>query len=56
MNIDTDLRLAFTGRVRQFLAESPEVFDPRKILAAAIDGMKDVVRSKIELFGSGGKA
>jgi fructose-bisphosphate aldolase class II len=56
VNIDTDLRLAFTGRVRQLLAENPEVFDPRKILGAAIDGMKDVIRSKIELFGSGGKA
>jgi fructose-bisphosphate aldolase class II len=56
VNIDTDLRLAFTGRVRQFLTESPEVFDPRKILGAAIEGMKDVVKSKIELFGSGGKA
>ncbi|MFH1865544.1 MAG: class II fructose-1,6-bisphosphate aldolase [Candidatus Eisenbacteria bacterium] len=55
VNIDTDLRLAFTGRVRQVLAESPEVFDPRKIMSAAIDGMKDVIRSKIELFGSGGK-
>jgi fructose-bisphosphate aldolase class II len=56
VNIDTDLRLAFTGRVRQLLAESPEVFDPRKILGAAIEGMKDVIKSKIELFGSGGKA
>ncbi len=56
MNIDTDLRLAFTGHVRQFLTESPDVFDPRKILSAAIEGMKDVVKSKIELFGSGGKA
>jgi len=56
VNIDTDLRLAFTGHVRQILTESPEVFDPRKILSAAIDGMKDVIRSKIELFGSRGKA
>jgi fructose-bisphosphate aldolase class II len=56
VNIDTDLRLAFTGRVRQFLAESPDVFDPRKILNAAIEGMRDLVKSKIELFGSGGKA
>jgi fructose-bisphosphate aldolase class II len=32
INIDTDLRLAFTGGVRQVLMESPEVFDPRKIV------------------------
>jgi len=42
--------------LREFRTESPEVGDPRKILGAAIEGMKDVVKSKIELFGSGGKA
>ncbi|MBD3367833.1 MAG: class II fructose-1,6-bisphosphate aldolase [Candidatus Eisenbacteria bacterium] len=54
INIDTDLRLAFTARVREFLAEQPEVFDPRKILAAARAGMKDVVTTKMKLFGSAG--
>jgi fructose-bisphosphate aldolase class II len=42
--------------VRRILAESPDVFDPRKILGAAIEGMKDVIRGKMELFGSAGKA
>lgn len=56
VNIDTDLRLAFTGQVRRVLAESPEIFDPRKILGAAIEGMKDVIRGKMELFGSADKA
>jgi len=56
VNIDTDLRLAFTGRVRQMLADKPEVFDPRKILGAAREGMKEVVASKIRLFGSANRA
>lgn len=56
VNIDTDLRLAFTGRVRQVLADNPEVFDPRKILGAAREGMKEVVASKIRLFGSANRA
>ena len=56
VNIDTDLRLAFTGRIRQLLAESPEIFDPRKLLAAAREGIKDVVVTKMMLFGSAGKA
>ncbi len=56
VNIDTDLRLAFTGYARQILAENPEVFDPRKILGATREGMKELVKSKIELFGSAGKA
>src|SRR5690606_29996574 len=30
VNIDTDLRLASTGAIRQFLAKNPEEFDPRK--------------------------
>ena len=56
INIDTDLRLAFTGAVRKVLTESPEVFDPRKILGGAREAIKDVVKRKIRLFGSDGKA
>lgn len=56
INIDTDLRLAFTAAVRQVLTEKPEVFDPRKILGAGRAAIKDVVRRKIEIFGSAGKA
>ncbi len=55
INIDTDLRLAFTGAVRQILAESPEVFDPRKIVGEARDAIKQVVKAKMEAFGSAGK-
>ncbi len=56
INIDTDLRLAFTGAVRELLAEKPEVFDPRKIMGEARKAIKDVVKRKMELFGSAGKA
>lgn len=55
INIDTDLRLAFTGSIRQILAEKPEVFDPRKILGAAIEGMRQVIEAKMQLFGSAGR-
>jgi fructose-bisphosphate aldolase class II len=56
VNIDTDLRLAFTGAVREFLASSPSQYDPRKILGPAKDAMKKVVIGKMQLFGSSGKA
>jgi fructose-bisphosphate aldolase class II len=56
INIDTDLRLAFTGAIRRVLAESPEVFDPRKIVGDAREAIKEVVKRKIRLFGSAGKA
>jgi len=56
INIDTDLRLAFTATVREVLANSPKEFDPRKILGPAKEAMKQVVKGKMRLFGSAGKA
>jgi fructose-bisphosphate aldolase, class II len=56
INIDTDLRLAFTATVREVLINSPKEFDPRKILGPAKDAMKEVAKSKMRLFGSSGKA
>jgi len=56
INIDTDLRLAFTATVREILSTSPAEFDPRKILGPARDAMKNVVRGKMRLFGSSEKA
>lgn len=56
INIDTDLRLAFTATVREVLTNSPKEFDPRKILGPAKDAMKEVAKSKMHLFGSSGKA
>jgi len=56
INIDTDIRLAFTAAVREVLATSPEEFDPRKILGPARQEIKEVVKSKMRLFGSSGRA
>jgi fructose-bisphosphate aldolase class II len=56
INIDTDLRLAFTATVREVLTNSPKNFDPRKILGPARDAMKEVAKGKMRLFGSAGKA
>jgi len=56
INIDTDLRLAFTATVREVLVNSPKEFDPRKILGPAKEAMKEVAKSKMRLFGSSGKA
>ena len=56
INIDTDLRLAFTATVREVLTMSPKEFDPRKILGPAKEAMKEVAKGKMRLFGSSGKA
>lgn len=56
VNIDTNLREAFVKKTRQVLEEKPREIDPRKILGPARDAMKEVIREKIRLFGSSGKA
>ncbi len=56
INIDTDLRLAFLAAVRRELTEKPENFDPRKYLGPGREMVKEVVKKKMRLFGSSGKA
>ena len=56
VNIDTDMRIAFTAYVRKALAEKPEEIDPRKVLGPGRDAIAAVVREKMKLFGSEGKA
>jgi fructose-bisphosphate aldolase class II len=48
VNIDTDLRLAFTAAVRKVFAESPKEFDPRKYLGPARTKVKELVRHKVK--------
>ncbi|MBW1708910.1 MAG: class II fructose-1,6-bisphosphate aldolase [Deltaproteobacteria bacterium] len=55
VNVDTDLRLAGLGALRQVLAEKPAEFDPRKLLGPVKSAVKEVVSQKINLFGSAGK-
>ncbi|MBN1163791.1 MAG: class II fructose-1,6-bisphosphate aldolase [Candidatus Krumholzibacteriota bacterium] len=56
VNIDTDMRIAFTAFIRKYFTENPEVFDPRKYLGAGRKAIGEVVRFKMKLFGSAGKA
>ena len=57
INVDTDLRLAFTGEIRKALVENPSAFDPRKYLTPAREKITEVVEHKIkDVFGSSNKA
>ena len=56
INIDTNLREAFTDGVREVLEAKPNEIDPRKILGPAKERMKERVKEKIRVFGSNGKA
>jgi len=54
INVDTDLRIAFTGNVRKVFNDSPKEFDPRKYLGPAREAIKATVKHKIiNVFGSG---
>lgn len=56
VNIDTDIRQAFTARLREVLAANPDEIDPRKILGPAREAAVEVIREKIRIFGSANKA
>jgi fructose-bisphosphate aldolase class II len=56
VNIDTDLRMALTAKIRQVFAESPAEFDPRKYLGPGRSAIKDMVKRKLHVLGIVGKA
>lgn len=53
VNVDTDLRVAFTGAVRSALLTDDALIDPRKLLAPARDAVQKIVEKKIKIFGYG---
>jgi fructose-bisphosphate aldolase class II len=56
VNIDTDLRLALTAKIRQVFVEKPNEFDPRKYLGPGRDAIKAMVKHKLHVLGCSGKA
>ncbi|MBO5361010.1 MAG: class II fructose-1,6-bisphosphate aldolase [Clostridia bacterium] len=57
INIDSDLRLAMTAAIRQYMAENPTHFDPRQYLAPARAAIQGMVEHKIQtVLGCAGKA
>ena len=57
INIDSDLRLAMTASIRQYLNQHPDHFDPRQYLKPARAAIKDMVAHKIvDALGCNGKA
>lgn len=56
INVNTESQQEWTKIVREVLAKDEKVYDPRKIIGPGKEGIKKVVREKIVLFGSKGKA
>ena len=56
VNIDTDIRLAMTGAMRQLFATQPSEFDPRKAMLAAKKAARGICKQRFEAFGCAGQA
>ena len=56
VNIDTNIREAFTASAREVLQANPQEIDPRKVLGPAREAATEVIREKIRVFGSSNKA
>ncbi len=56
INIDTDIRLAMSGAMRQVFAEQPSEFDPRKAMLEAKKAARGIVKARFEAFGCAGHA
>lgn len=52
ININTELQIAWSKAVREFLNNNKNVYDPRKIIKSGECAIKECVRNKIYLFGS----
>ena len=56
VNIDTDLRMALTAKIREVFCEKPAEFDPRKYLGPGRDAIQAMVKHKLQVLGCSGKA
>lgn len=56
VNYATDLRIAFTKGVKEFMYEDAAAFDPKKYSARGMEEVKKYVMQKMEVVGSVGKA
>jgi len=56
INVATQLNMAFVEGMKKALKEKPEEVDPRKILNVSKELLKKVVKDRIRVFGSSGKA
>lgn len=56
INIDTDIRLAMTAAIRQYLFQNPGKFDPRDYLKPAREAAKNLCKARYLSFGCEGQA
>ena len=60
INVNTECQLYFQAATRKYIEEGKDLegkgFDPRKLLAPGAAAIKEIVKEKMELFGSVNKA
>ena len=60
INVNTECQLYFQAATRKYIEEGKDLvgkgFDPRKLLLPGFEGIKEIVKEKMELFGSINKA
>lgn len=60
INVNTECQLVFAEATRKYIEAGKDLegkgFDPRKLLAPGFEAIKNVVKEKIDLFGSTNKA
>lgn len=56
VNFATELRAAFSDGVKEYLAANPDAYDPKKYNAVGMEHVTELVKQKIDVCGSVGKA
>ena len=56
VNFATELRIAYTDGVKEFLAANPDAFDPKKYGKVAMEPVKEIEETRMKMCGCAGKA
>ena len=56
INVNTECQQEWAKIVREVLNKNTSVYDPRKIIGPGMEGIRNVVKAKCEIFGSINKA
>lgn len=50
ININTQLQVAWSNAVRNYLKNNKEIYDPRKIISSGENAIKEIIRNKLEIL------
>ena len=55
-SINTDLQIAWSNALKEYLEQNKNVYDPRKIISSGESALKKIIHEKNKLFGSKNRA